>query len=312
LAAATLIMTADKGQTGLCDLPNELLLDIIEKIPYDPHTYGAIFRTNQHLHSLVRNHSGSLTQHIAEAEFPTECRIYPQQLAPHLANSSNLEWLALLRSRSFIVKRTCDLVMQGVTRYEMSPQQTWIDFITIGLHHLYKLSDLKIYSEMVLFLDSLPLLSLSFIFVTLVLVLDCARPKLCFLSPGYEHLTDIQRMEFHLCLEECSLFHGPDFIYSILTQLALPGRSICKQITWCSGCVGADKILKSEYDNFKEREYGTEDGTSPSRTLISCLKQAIKTKAGCSIRLVYETAWHTVQEKEVMENSASFIKLAFL
>ena len=112
-------------------------------------------------------------------------------------------------------------------------------------------------------------------------------------------------MKLCLCFEECTLWHGPDFVYEVL---------VASDLSHCHQCDAknnnAHSILEHEYDTFDTREFGV-DGRLPRRTLISYLKRSIADKGDFTLEKVYQTVWNTVQSKEVLGQSWSVVELDF-
>ena len=291
---------------SLADLPNELLVKVIEHIPYDSSTFGGLGRINRCFRGLMANYTHSITLQIAYHQYPALCRIYPSP--PAALATLRLQWLAMLDQRSRTVARILDLIANGPLE-QLVPresQKPWVHLLSGGLHHLYRIHDCTSYEEKVAYITSLTLLPLALLYISLVFSLRTAQQ----IGTGILHsehgpVDEEQRMELCLCFEECTLWHGPDFIHKFL---APSYSSHCHQCD--SKTNDAHSILENEYDAFDTREFGV-DGRLPRRTLISYLKRAIADRGDCALEKVYQIVWNTVQSKEVLRRSWSVEELEF-
>ena len=122
---------------SLAHLPNELLVKIIEHIPYARSTFGGLFRINRCFRGLMSNYTHSITLKIAYHQYPDVCQIYPSPIAS-LA-TPRFQWLAMLDQRSSTVTRILNLIADGPLE-QLIPhesQKPWVRLLSNGLHHLY-------------------------------------------------------------------------------------------------------------------------------------------------------------------------------
>ncbi|MCJ1396385.1 hypothetical protein MMC18_009275 [Xylographa bjoerkii] len=279
---------SDPRVSSLYDLPNELLLRIIEQVRYDRQTFHAIRGINRHFHKLMIEYRSSVTMEVARSQYPSSSTIYLLPSLSSVMQGGRWNWLAMLDHRSLTVNHIVELISQSSLQGTVPPKglSQWVRYVEAGLHLCYRLRDCSTYETKLEYIDSLPHLSLAIVYITLIWSLRTAQN----LGTGIMHAEHgradaEQRMELCLCFEECTMQHGPDFLRSILTP---DYTSQCHQ---CDAKVNAYAILESEWDNFEERQFGSVSGTIPRRTLISCLKRAIAKKAECTIEKVYSTSW---------------------
>jgi len=292
--------------TFLHDLPSELLLRIIEQVPYDSRTFLAIHTINRRFQQLMIQYQRSVTIQVARSQYPSSSTIYPLPSLSSSPRSVHSKWLAMLDHRSLTVNHMVELISQFSLQRTVPPSDLcqWMRYIEAGLHLCYRLRDCLTYEAKVAHIAGLPHLSLALIYITLIWSLRTAQR----LATGIMHADhgpadEEQRMELCLCFEECTMQHGPDFLRSIV----MPDYTgHCHQ---CDAKINADVILENEWDNFEERQLGGEDGTLPRRTLISCLKRAIAKKSECTIEKVYSTAWASMQNDEVLRKTQSLVDL---
>ena len=287
-------------------LPNELLLKIIEQVPYDRWTFLAIRGINRHFQWLMIEYRRSITTEIARSQYPSSSAIYPLLSLSSVTQGLHSNWLAMLDHRSQTVRYIVDLILHGSLQGSVPPEdlRQWARYVEAGLHLCYRLRDCKTYETKVAFIASLPYLSLALIYVTLLWSLRTAQR----LGTGLMHADhgpsiEEQRMELCLCFEECTIQYGPDFLCSML----MPDYT--NHCYRCNANIKAYAILKNEWDSFDERQFGGMDVTLPRRMLISCLKRAIAKKVGCTMEKVYSTAWATVQRVEILRRTYSLVDL---
>lgn len=298
----------ETAPVSLDGLPSEVLLKIIEHVPFDQSTFEAITHINPRFRQLMAKYSHSITREIARSQYPVISRMYPPPSEAQSMLEARLQWLAILEHWSTTVKRILDLITQGPLEELVSAGKhaSWMRSLETGLHICYRVQDCKLYTEKVAYINSLPLLSIALLYVTLIFSLRTAEDLgTCIMHPDHGPETEEERRELCLCFEECTLQHGPDFLYKIL----LP-----PQMRHCHHCAvknNADAILLTEYEGFEARQFPGPSGELPQSTLISCVKQAISRKGGCSMQEVTGTAWRVVQDKEVMERGPSILELAF-
>ncbi|MCJ1243737.1 hypothetical protein MMC30_000934 [Trapelia coarctata] len=289
-------------------LPSEMLLKIIEEVPFDQSTFEAIMHTNPRLQQLMTEYSRSIAGHIACSQYPYLSRMYPPPSEAQAMLNIRLEWLAMLEHRATTVKGILDLIAPGPLDKLISVENhaSWMRSLEAGLHLFYRLHDHKTQDGKVAYIDSLPLLSLALMFVTLIFALRTAQGLgTCVMHPDHGPATEEERMELCLCFEECTLQHGPGFLYQILLP---PYRTHCHH---CDVKDDAYAILMKEYEGIEARQFPGPNGEQPQATLISCVKKAISRRGGCSLQNVYGTAWRVVQDKEVLERGSSILELAF-
>ena len=291
---------------SLANLPVELIVKIIEHIPYSSSTFSGLYRINKCFQKLMSNYTHSITLLIASHQYSEVCRIYPPPIA--LLVSPRVQWLAMLDRRSSTVVRILDLIFDGPLE-QLVPrksQKPWVRLLSGGLHHLYRIHDCNSYEEKIAYITSLTLLPLALVYLSLNLSLRTIQQmKSGILHPEHGPRDEEQRMELCLCFEECTLWHGPDFVHKFL----VPSDTFyCRQHG--AKNIDAHSILEHEYEAFDTREFEV-NGRLPRRTLVSYLKRAIADKGDCTLEKVYQTVWNTVQSKEVLGRSWSLVELDF-
>jgi len=289
-------------------LPYELLLKIIEQVPFDLSTFEAIARTGPRFRQIMTRYTVSISEEIAHSQYQTIYRIYPPPSGAQTRLNSRFQGLAMLEHRSSTINRILDLIAQGPLDRLASAENhaLWMGWLETGFHLFYRLQDHKTRVEKIAYIRSLPLLAVALIYVTLDLAIRTARALgTCILHPDHSLETDEERMEFCLCFEECTLQHGPGFLYQILSPLY---RTHCHH---CDAKDDAHTILMTEYEVMEARQFPGPNGEQPQATLISCLKKAISGRSGCRLQKVYETAWRVVQDEEVLKPGSSILGLAF-
>lgn len=288
-------------------LPSEILLEITEQVAFDQSTFKAITDISPRFQQLTTRYSQSITGNIARSQYPYISRMYPPPSESQAMLNIRSEWLAMLEHRSTAVNGILDLIAPGPLDKLASSEThaSWMRSLETGLHLFYRLHDQKEHNEKIAYIESLPLLSLALMFVTLIFALRTAQDlRTCVMHPDHSPETEEERMELCLCFEECTLQHGPDFLYQILSP---PYRTHCHHRDVKDD---AYAILMKEYEGIEARQFPGPNGEQPQATLISCVKQAISRTSGCSLQKVYGTAWRVVQDKEVSERGSSILELA--
>ena len=301
-------VTVSKSAPASMDsLPSEMLLKIIEQVPFNRSTFQAIRHINPRFQQLTTRYSQSISGNIARSQYRHISRMYPPPSEAQATLNTHSEWLAMLEHRFTVVTGILDLIAPGPLDKLVSPKNhtSWMHSLETGLHLFYHLQDHKEHSEKLGYINSLPLLSVALMFVTLIFALRTAEGLgTCIMHPDHGPKTEEERMELCLCFEECTLQHGPDFLSQILSP---PYETQCR---YCD-VKDAHVILMKEYGSIEARQFPGPNGEQPQATLISCVKQAISRTSGCSLQKVYANAWRVVQDKEVFKRDSSILKLAF-
>jgi hypothetical protein len=289
-------------------LPNELILEIIEQVPFDLSTFKAITHTSPRFQQIMTRYTVSISEEIARSQYQTIYRIYPPPSEAQARLNSRLQWLAMLEHRSVTIKRILDLIAQGSldTLVAAENHALWMRSLETALHLLYHLQDRKTRAEKIAYIHSLPLLAVALIYITINLAVNTAQDLVtCIMHPDHGLETGEERMDLCLCFEECTLKHGPDFLYQILSP---PLRTPCHH---CDDKDDAYTILMTEYEGMEARQFPGPNGEQPQATLISYLKQVISRRSGCTLQKVYETAWRVGQDKDVLRRGSLIFELAF-
>ena len=286
-------------------VPNEVVLIIIEHLPFDAGTFRALHLVDRHLQSVITTYEYSVTLSIAQTQYPDALTIYLAS-SPLRITRPAFHWLSELHNRSNTIATILGLVASTSLQIVLpQPQAPWIRLITAALHICYRLQDCSSSSERAALICSLPLNSLAVVYITLLFVSRAAQQiRNSIMHPDSAPAREEQLMEICLCFEQCCLQHGPEFIRGILVPSYHGDCNRCHQKP------DANEMLLEEWNTMNETRVSMTDGQPPQQTLISCFKERFMEKGNCARHEMYSTAWKVTQGKGLLGGSSSVVTLA--
>ncbi|KAI9722247.1 MAG: hypothetical protein M1812_001719 [Candelaria pacifica] len=272
------------------DLPVEIILEIIFRLPFSAKGFRDLLLVNKRLHSIVRTYERSLSNTIATSQYTLEASLFPPNAVTHNHNTvtktrPSFSYLKTLSCRhdilSTIIAKTADLNIDTTYHLrECLPQ--WQRLQKCGLLLLYLLHDHPTHALKSVFLASLPLPSLALLNLSTLFGTRVAST----LGTGIIHSSfaanDAEtRSDINLVFAELMLRHGPAFLCNILNKEEKETREV-----------------SCEWERLDEYQIH-EVGKTRQRTLSSLLREAFARRCGCQGQEVGSRLWKEVQRPEL-------------
>ncbi|KAF4549472.1 Hypothetical protein D9617_21g096930 [Elsinoe fawcettii] len=287
---------------SLDGLPNEILLDILSEVDYDPTLEANLRLVSKRFKQVTDNYQHCIASNILNTQFSWAPRQFPGlfEKAKQTGKAPGWRELAAIFNRTAVlsnIKSRCKVIREGNSEHSAWTTCRALTFHHTGLLVLYRLADTSSAVEKAKLLRSLPKGSLAVLLFTLMVSVHLLRaigPQmvLYWTDPPF---TEETRSDIELACEELLLRDGPSFLLGLLMH----DRA-------------AIESLKTEVSQMDERQIHDQDGTPPPPTLIATLRQAFSSAVNCEIRYNLVHMWYVLDEEcaELADTKEEVIKSA--
>ncbi|TKX23900.1 hypothetical protein C1H76_3838 [Elsinoe australis] len=287
---------------SLDGLPNEILLDILSEIQYDPSLESNLRLVNKRFQQVTDGYQHCIASNILNTQFSWAPRQFPGLFEKSKQNGKAPGWreLAAIFHRTAVlsnIKSRCK-----VMRETNSEHSAWTTCRALTFHHaglliLYRLADSGSAEAKAELLRGLPKGSLAVLLFTLMVSVHLLRaigPQMV-LYWSDPPLTEDTRSDIELACEELLLRDGPTFLLGLLMH----DRSTIES-------------LKTEVSQMDQRQTHGIDGEPPSPTLIATLRQAFSNTVNCEIRYNLVHMWYVLDEEcaELADSKEEVVRTA--
>ncbi|PNS19781.1 hypothetical protein CAC42_7748 [Sphaceloma murrayae] len=272
---------------SLDGLPNEILLDILSEIDYDPSLEINLRLVSKRFKQITDGYQHCIASNILNTQFAWAPRQYPELFEKRRRDGKPPGWkeLAAIFHRTAVlsnIKSRCKIMREGNSEHSAWTTCRALTFQHVGLLLLYRLSDTGSAEAKAELLNSLPKGSLAILLFTLMVSVHLLRavgPQmvLYWTDPP---VTEEIRSDIELACEELLLRDGPRFLLGLLMHDN-----------------AAIESLKTEVFQMDSRQTHNDDGAPPPPTLIATLRQAFSTAVKCEIRYSLVHMWYVLDEE---------------
>ncbi|KAI9677024.1 MAG: hypothetical protein M1817_006863 [Caeruleum heppii] len=290
-------------------LPTELLLDILCAMPYGETCFCCLSLTDRRMYRLVRQYERTIAGRIAREQywivssafspvyhiFSSRCqrtsadekRLIPQSF-PRIGPS--FAWLSTIHDRHITMMHLSSLT---ISHFVASPGKNypptvsrWRQIQRLGFLLLYRLSDLPSHHARASYITSLSLDLVAILSMILFFIVKISSSAPLnghagsILSPSYPPAKgDLSVIgDILLSLEELTLTHGPDYLYSLIIH----HRPV------------AEQALERQWRRIDEYQMHEPGAPVPERSLTSLLLERFAERLGVSKAEVGSKMWDVV------------------
>lgn len=265
-------------------LSNEIVLLIIEHIPYEEGIFRNLQLVDRLWRDLIKRHLCSLALNTGRRQYSTACI---SLTTPSDRNADNFKtslhrWLTLLsyhQSVANVILRAMNQVYSDCpdSAYNLGPKVRSFQLFNAGIHLLFRMQGCQTKQEKAEYLETIPLTSLCIIYLTTAW---SGRTYLGLFPwlPGNPDPSHLVR-----CFSECVLEVGPDFIQRIFSLEDEPQDVVLAR-------------LMLETIKLRERQSIVQ---GRKRSLHRVLKRQIAGQLGCDAKGSFDAAVAFVQDTTI-------------
>ncbi|KAL1646850.1 hypothetical protein SLS58_002985 [Diplodia intermedia] len=263
------------------DLPSEVILDIVAGAgEFDFAMLRNLQLVDRRLHHMLKTYERSLCRGYAINQLLHIIPCFPDLISPQCGTCRNVGCASGLSFSLLaeVQRRANALITLRRDVFKLAPVccclHVWYRMFKAGILLLYRVQERSTYDDKVAFITSMPLEALASIFITLAQSVRAAQMGGSGLIHRDSHRDDPEaRSDIHLVFEDTILLVGPEFVIA----------------------------LECQYSRLESSQMLNEDGTPPRKSLISQLKRAFATQAGCRIGEVMSKAMSLAQTRPLRD-----------
>ena len=256
-------------------------------------------------------HCRSITIRVARQQYSEALAIYPPSSIVDCLTSpssggqktntvrSRYQWLAEINRRLETIRVLVKIIAESSINVLPRTNINWKHLIIIGLHLCYQIYDRPSYAKKTEFIQSLPLMSLAIVYVTIQISQKAAR-KLSsgIMNPRYQPTSEpVALMNVAQSFQDCLLLRGPVFLlYTLDHKLDRSGANMILYEHW-------RLAMQAEMTDHEQPPQQT-----PHRHIPGIIGNQVITKKNTASNVAYDIAWDVVQE-EVPSGSSATLRL---
>ncbi|KAF2793324.1 hypothetical protein K505DRAFT_277146 [Melanomma pulvis-pyrius CBS 109.77] len=191
--------------------PVELLVEVIQRIPFDSTVVLKLALVHSRFHELLVNYQTSIAKNFALRNLPHACQDFPCD-----ENSITYAWLARCIQQYDVVDDVMAVLLSDMNCYAVEKHNMAV--VNTGLLLLYRLCSIDDQNDKIAFIKSLPQDPLTAIFLSVDYATRTARyhGKGTINQNTYGRFLDANRLELRndveFCFSEGIMNLGPEFI----------------------------------------------------------------------------------------------------